>query len=161
MLRRSSYRSTCHVSPDSLRMSGLATVTAAVKSFPLYSVSNCHVTNWDCWVWNTINSSNMKLFADNSGRFVWLVQGGGVWTRDGTDGETDIRISPGTLFWLAHAQWDAAERERSDYPKSPSHRSTPGHPKTWGRIKMQPVNSKRQQLHLFSNATQLSTLTIK
>lgn len=34
-------------------MSGLATVTAAVKSLPLYSVSNCQVTNWDCWLWNT------------------------------------------------------------------------------------------------------------
>lgn len=46
----------CHFSPDSLRMSGLATVTAAVKSLPLYSVSNCHVTNWDCWVWNTVQT---------------------------------------------------------------------------------------------------------
>lgn len=62
------------------------------------------------------------------------------WRWDGICGEKDIRISPGTLFWLAHAQWDAAERERSDYPKSPSHRSMLGHPKTWGRIKMQAVN---------------------
>lgn len=45
--------------------------------------------------------------------------------------ETDIRISPGTLFWLVHAQWDAAEREHSDYLKSPSHQSALGHPKMW------------------------------
>lgn len=39
--------------PDSLKMSGLAIVTAAVKSPPLYSASNCHVTNCDCTVWKT------------------------------------------------------------------------------------------------------------
>lgn len=44
-----------NISPDSLRISGLATVTAAVKSLPLYSVSNCQVTNWDCWVYSTIS----------------------------------------------------------------------------------------------------------
>lgn len=53
------YKSVCHllywgthaIIPDSLRMSGLAKVIAAVKSLPLYSVSNCHVTNCACWVY--------------------------------------------------------------------------------------------------------------
>lgn len=45
-----------HFSPDSLRISGLATVTAAVKSLPLYSVSNCHVTNCDCCVYKDIEN---------------------------------------------------------------------------------------------------------
>lgn len=52
------------ISPDSLRTSGLATVTAAVKSLPLYSVSNCQVTNWDCWVYiaTRIKENKNKLF---------------------------------------------------------------------------------------------------
>lgn len=43
--------------------------------------------------------------------------------------QTDVRISPGTPFWLVRARWDAAERERSGCLKSPSHRSVLGHPK--------------------------------
>lgn len=43
--------------------------------------------------------------------------------------EIDIRLLPETLLWLVHAQWDAAECERSDYLMSPSHQSELGHPK--------------------------------
>lgn len=49
-------------------------------------------------------------------------------------GGKDIGISPETLFWLVHARWDAAERERSGYLTSPSHQSMLEHPKIWQRL---------------------------
>lgn len=58
---------------------------------------------------------------------------------------SDVMITPETLFWLARAQWDAAERGRSDYLRSPSPRSTLEHPEIWQRNRMR-VNTKRQQL---------------
>lgn len=58
-------------SPDSRRTSGLATVTAAVKSLPLYSVSNCHVTNCDCCVWEHIGNATLFFWTKTETAVVW------------------------------------------------------------------------------------------
>lgn len=57
----------------------------------------------------------------------WRVQRQCLHTR--RDGWPDMGTSPGTLFWLVLAPWDAAEREHSDCLKNPSHRSALVHPR--------------------------------
>lgn len=66
----------------------------------------------------------------------------------------DIEISPETLFWLVRARWDAAERERSGYLKSPSHQSMLGHPIVWQRIIF--IVKKAAALWVFQYSLQLS-----